>query len=447
MSGDKDPKGYYSCLGVAPNASSEEIKSSYKQLAKKLHPDINCDSNAKTQFQKINDAYQALSDPDSRSACDSLRFSKPEPEPSPDELDPICCSRCGKITAQPRSTIFFRTVSIIFLTTKTPIQGIFCSACATKLGLRASLVSALFGWWGFPWGPIWTISSIFTNAGGGRHSQEIDEKLTWYNALAFLSRGKLAISYALAHQSRRARNAEIAAGADKLIHHLQAAGVPITSPLLKNPWSNPLLVSAHLGLLLLIPGAIGLAITFDDLSKGSKQVYRPPVQVAAKPDFSQYATPVPTPPQVRQAPPDAIPTCAVQPFNGKVLSKNIPPTESGHSIEVKNGSTGNAIIKIRDAYSGTLRLSFFVAKGSTASFSDLPDGVYRIQYAFGGDFGIDCRSFTQITSVAQFTTIRSLTTEVTSSQIITKSLIYTLYIVPGGNARSESIDAQSFNAN
>jgi hypothetical protein len=445
MSGDKDPKGYYSCLGVAPNASSEEIKSSYKQLAKKLHPDINRDPNAKAQFQKINDAYQALSDPDSRSAYDSMRYSKPEPQPGPDELEPICCSHCGKITAQPRSTVFFRTVSMILLTTKTPIQGIFCSACAAKLGLRASLVSALFGWWGLPWGPIWTISSIFTNAGGGRHSQEIDEKLTWYNALAFLSRGKLAISYALAQQSRKARNAEIAAAADKLIDHLRAAGVPSTSPSLKNPWTSPLLASAHLGLLLLIPGAIGLAIAYDDLFKGSKQVYRPPVQMAAKPDFSQYPTSPPTP-QTRQATPDAVPSCAVQPFNGKVLSKKIPPTQNGHSIEVKNGSAANAIIKIRDAYSGTLRLSFFVAKGSTASFSDLPDGVYRIQYAFGGDFGRDCRSFSQITSAAQFPTIQSLKTEVTSSQIITKSLTYTLYTVPGGNTRPEPIDGESFNA-
>jgi hypothetical protein len=447
MNGDKDLKGYYSCLGVAPNASSEEIKSSYKRLAKQLHPDINHDPNAKTQFQKINDAYQVLSDPDLRAAYDALQYSKPKPEPRQDELDPICCSHCGKVTAQPRSTVFFRTISIILLTTKTPIQGIFCSACATKLGLRASLVSAIFGWWGFPWGPIYTISSIFTNAGGGRHSREIDEKLTWYNALAFLSRGKLAISYALAQQSRKARNAEIAADADRLVNHLRAAGVPTTSPSLKNPWSNPLLLSAHLGLLLLVPGAIGLAIAYDDLSKSSKQVYRPPVQVAAKPDFSQYATPVPASPQARQAPPVAVPTCAVQPFNGKVLSKNISPTKNGHSIEVNNGSTGNAIIKVRDAYSGALRLSFFVAKGSTASFSDLPDGVYKIQYAFGDDFGTDCRSFLLITSAAEFPTIRSLTTETTSSQIITKSLTYTLYAVPGGNVRPQSIGAEAFNAN
>ena len=443
----KDPRGYYSCLGVLPNASSEEIKSCYKQLAKRLHPDINRDSNAKALFQRINEAYQTLSDPDLRGAYDALQYSKPEAEPSSNELDPICCSHCGKVTAQPRSTVFFRTVSIVLLTTKTPIQGIFCSACATKLGLRASLISALFGWWGFPWGPIWTIGSIFTNAGGGRYSQDIDEKLAWYNALAFLSRGKLNISHALAQKLRKARNTEIAAGAEKLINRLRAAGVPATSPSLKDPWSNPLLVGAHLGLLLLIPGAIGLAIAYDGSFKDSKPEYRWPEQIAAKPDFSQYGTSVPTAPQISQAPPDAVPTCAVPPFNGKVLVKNMSPTETPHSIEVRNGSNGNAIVKVRDAYSGTLRVSFFVGQRSTASFGDLPDGVYKIQYAFGGNLGKDCRTFSQITSAAQFPSIETLTTEITSSQIITKSLTYTLYTVPGGNVRPQSIDAKFFDAN
>ncbi len=446
MSGVRDPKGYYSCLGVAPNASSEEIKSSYKQLAKKFHPDINRDPNAKAQFQKVSEAYGVLSDPDSRGSYDALQYSQPKPEPSPKELDPICCSHCSKITAQPRSTVFYRVVSLFFFTSKTPVQGIFCSACATKLGLRASVISALFGWWGFPWGPIWTISSICNNAAGGSHSQEIDEKLTWYNALAFLSRGKFAISYALAQKSRKAANSEIADGAEKLVAHLRAAGVPATSPSLKNPWSNPILAMAHIRLLLLIPGAIGLAVAYDDNSKRSKQAYPNPIQAAAKTDFSQNAAPYPPTPQVRQIPAALVPTCPVQPENGKVLVKNIPTITRGHSIEIRNGSNGNAIIKVRDASNDNLKVSFFVAKGSTASVSNLPDGIYRIQYAFGGDFGSDCHSFAQVVAAAQFPSIESLTTQITGAQIITDRLSYTLYTVPGGNVRPQTIDPALFNA-
>ena len=455
MSKGRDPKGYYFCLGVTPNASSEEIKSSYKLLAKKLHPDISRDPNAKAQFQRINEAYGILSNPDSRSTYDALQYSQPAPEPSRDELDPICCSHCGKVTAQPRSTVFYQVVSLILLTTKTPIQGIFCSSCATKKGLKASLISALFGWWGFPWGPIWTISSICNNAAGGRHSQEIDEKLTWYNALAFMSRGKLAISYALAQQSLKARSAEIAAGADKLINHLRAIGVPATSPSLKNPWLNPMLAIGHIGLLLLIPGAVGLAVAYDDLTKGAKQPYArqpytptpqqtyvPTLQTAPKPDFSQLATATPMPPRVAEP----IPTCANPPNNGRILTRNIMLGTKGHSIEIKNGTSANALIKIRDAMSGALKLSFFVQKGLAASVSDLPDGYYRIQYAFGEELGVNCRDFAQTLSASQFPEPKNLTTEHTATQFFTHRLSYTLYSVPGGNVRPQPLDLAAFNA-
>ena len=36
-----------------------------------------------------------------------------------------------------------------------------------RLGLRYSLISLLFGWWGIPWGPIWTLGTVFKNLGGG----------------------------------------------------------------------------------------------------------------------------------------------------------------------------------------------------------------------------------------------------------------------------------------
>lgn len=40
-------------------------------------------------------------------------------------------------------------------------------SAATK-GIKWCLVSFLFGWWGIPWGPIWTITTIATNLGGGK---------------------------------------------------------------------------------------------------------------------------------------------------------------------------------------------------------------------------------------------------------------------------------------
>jgi hypothetical protein len=457
MDAGKDPKGYYARLNVAPSATAEDIKAAYRQLAKRLHPDINRDASAKAQFQAISEAYNVLSDPQLRSNYDALRYTNPSPQPREQELDPICCSRCGRVTAQPRSTVFYRVVSVLLITTRTPIQGIFCSECARKIALQASLVTGLFGWWGFPWGPIWTIGSILGNAFGGKYSKDIDEKLVWYNSLAFLSKGKLAISYALAQQARSAKDADIAINAVKLMDHLRSAGVPPTSPTLRNPWSTkPHLVLAHIALLLALPGLIGLASYQDTIkrefrsvsSASNYQIVKPaePPRPVAYPRSAEAPRPVQqeTPRPVQQE--VHIPTCPFPPVNGQIFAGSLPPDKKGHTIEIDNGSSANAIIKIRNANTTRLFASFYVAKGQSASVTSLPDGNYRIQYAFGGDLGIDCRNFVRVTSAAQFPDIESLRTEYTSTQIIRSRLSYTLYSVPSGNVRPQGIDAASFNA-
>jgi len=207
----------------------------------------------------ITEAYNILSNPDLRTNYDALRYESPSSQAEEKGLDPICCANCSRVTAQPRSTVFYQVISLLLVTTRTPVQGIFCSECARKIGLRASLVTACLGWWGFPWGPIWTISSILSNACGGKHSKDMDDKLLWYNALAFYSKGKLAMSYALALQARRAADSEIANNAAKLMDRLQTAGVRSSSPTLKNPWlTKPLLVSVHFAFLIAIPSSSAL---------------------------------------------------------------------------------------------------------------------------------------------------------------------------------------------
>lgn len=64
-------KDYYELLGVAPDASEEEIKAAYRRLAKKYHPDHNQDDKeAEQKFKEISKAYKVLSDPKQRAHYD-----------------------------------------------------------------------------------------------------------------------------------------------------------------------------------------------------------------------------------------------------------------------------------------------------------------------------------------------------------------------------------------
>lgn len=66
-------KDYYDTLGVKPDASDAEIKSAYRRLARKYHPDVSKEAGAEDKFKAVNEAYEALREPDRRKAYDQLR--------------------------------------------------------------------------------------------------------------------------------------------------------------------------------------------------------------------------------------------------------------------------------------------------------------------------------------------------------------------------------------
>ena len=66
-------KDYYSVLGVEPSAGDAEIKSAYRRLARKYHPDVSKEVGAEDKFKALHVAYEALRDPAKRWAYDQLR--------------------------------------------------------------------------------------------------------------------------------------------------------------------------------------------------------------------------------------------------------------------------------------------------------------------------------------------------------------------------------------
>ena len=61
-------RDYYDILGVARDATQDDIKQAYRRLARKYHPDVSKEVDADTKFKDIGEAYEVLKDPEKRAA-------------------------------------------------------------------------------------------------------------------------------------------------------------------------------------------------------------------------------------------------------------------------------------------------------------------------------------------------------------------------------------------
>jgi hypothetical protein len=76
----------------------------------------------------------------------------------------------AELAAGARFVIYQYCISIVILTFKRPSDIYFVrpGESAGNKGLKFTLLSCLLGWWGIPWGPIYTIQAIWNNSRGGR---------------------------------------------------------------------------------------------------------------------------------------------------------------------------------------------------------------------------------------------------------------------------------------
>ena len=75
-----EKRDYYEVLGIGKNATDAELKSAYRKLAKKYHPDLNPgDKEAEEKFKEVNEANDVLSDPQKRQRYDQFGFAGVDP--------------------------------------------------------------------------------------------------------------------------------------------------------------------------------------------------------------------------------------------------------------------------------------------------------------------------------------------------------------------------------
>lgn len=196
-----DPRGYYRILGVVPGASAEMIKAAYRRRAKDLHPDRNPRPDARDEFQRLSEAYRALTDPATRADYDAGRHKAAKAEPEP--YRPHTCCACGKVAAQPRFVVFPTVQGRLVRSILRSVEGIYCRRCADATALRLALRTWAFGWWSLPWGPFHTLRALAVLLGGGHMPGSANHGLLMRQARAFLVRGDDAVARGLALQALR----------------------------------------------------------------------------------------------------------------------------------------------------------------------------------------------------------------------------------------------------
>ncbi|MEO7794880.1 MAG: DnaJ domain-containing protein, partial [Thermoanaerobaculia bacterium] len=77
-----DFKDYYKVLGVARDASQEEIQKAYRKLARKYHPDVSKEKGAEARFKEVSEANEVLKDAEKRARYDQFGTAWKQRDPA-----------------------------------------------------------------------------------------------------------------------------------------------------------------------------------------------------------------------------------------------------------------------------------------------------------------------------------------------------------------------------
>ena len=436
-----DPQGLYAILGVGPLADATEIRDAFRKKVKLVHPDFNPADDAPQRFQTLTNAYRILRDPWMRERYDAGGVGLAPlsvVDPDIDEPEPLECSRCGKVTAQPRYIVFHRVKSALWRARRTTIRGIFCRDCADRTVIGASTLTWLQGWWAID-GPARTIAALGANIKGGDRPQAENFRVILHQARAFLALGDADIAWSLAHQAEgfaasMAEKAQIAAIRDE-------AGRPARR--LRNRWtwftSALVLQAMPLAALVLAAAAaiavptmrdhtdlVSAGITVPTQSRGEVRYVAiellklrqgpgsdsPVIEIldrfttvrvigaAEDGEWTQVAIPSGVTGYVQarylfagagdRPKRNWCLTNRGEPMrNGDVLLRR---TGGSHRVTVANATGTDAVVRLRTSGGQTL-LALYLTAGEEAALAGIPEGSFQITFATGTNYSRACGLF------------------------------------------------------
>ncbi len=202
---------YYEVLGISHSATDLEIRAAFVRLIKEVHPDVNQGTEESThRTQLIIDAYSTLKDARKRREHDgkleyrrtahTTSSSGPEyDDPEENEhqtteseyTDPVAyaCDCCGRADVSLRYYIFAWVVSYILATRHGQTPLILCKICRFRKTFEYTLGTGLLGWWGFPWGIIYTLVGLIQNLLGGLYPRDFNAALLAAHGYALYTNG------------------------------------------------------------------------------------------------------------------------------------------------------------------------------------------------------------------------------------------------------------------
>ena len=199
MSG-RDSAGYYKALNLTSNATADEIKQNYRELAKKWHPDYNKSEEAMEIFQKISVAHDILSDDKKRLTYD-LACIAHGAENFPDIFSlKVYTNQHGQEEVSVREVDIEEQQAWIIRDKKKKKRLICSEKEAEKEYLKSSVKNWLLGWWTLK-GFVENIRIIRSNIKNVGEKKEENLQLLVHNALAYQQEHKYSEAYVCASQA------------------------------------------------------------------------------------------------------------------------------------------------------------------------------------------------------------------------------------------------------